>query len=165
MNSQVCLNNKELQSVAVLHPSVLGSDIKRFNAATLSQMKKAGFSLLHNIWAKFPEIKALMQWRDSEDSVLLWHNIRSLITLEIMMHTANWAPVGLLNDMIFIVFDLLALHGCSSVILWVWWSELLHHMVSCCSFPYWNTGSAGVWCLTCLTCLALKRIVSSSIMH
>lgn len=66
MNSQVWLNNKELQSAAVLHPSVLGSDIKRFPVASLSQMKKAGFSLLHNIRGKFLEIKALMQWQASK---------------------------------------------------------------------------------------------------
>lgn len=69
----------------------------------------------------------------------------------------------------FTVFDLLALHCCLSVILWVWWSELLHHMVSCwpghAASPYWKTGSAGVWCLTCLTCLLLEMLASSSIMH
>lgn len=116
MNSQVWLNNKELQSVAVLHLSVLGSDIKRSIAVTLSQMKKAGFSLLHNTWGKFPEIKALMQRWDSEESqpysVPLRHNkhcanlMQSLsfpshhlvITLEIMVHAANRSLAGLLNE-------------------------------------------------------------------
>lgn len=67
MNSQVWLSNKELQSVAVLHPSVPGSDIKRFITGTLSQMKNAGFSFLHNTWGKFPEIIALIQRRESEE--------------------------------------------------------------------------------------------------
>lgn len=59
------------------------------------------------------------------------------------------------NQNTFTMFDLLAVHCCFSVILWVWRSDLLHHMVSCwpghAAAPYWNTGSAGVWCLTCLT--------------
>lgn len=163
MNSQVWLNKKELQSVAVLHPSVLGSDIKRFTAATFLWRKKAGFCLLHNTWAKFPEIKAPMQWWESEKtqqhSVLLWQNkhwASFTQSLSFDYHTGNHGARCKLsscwtikwnqqivflrlsqnkekknNQNTFTVFDLLTLHCCFSVIVWVWWSKLLHHMVSC----------------------------------
>lgn len=54
MNSQVWLNNKELQSAAALHPRVLGLDIKRFIAVTLSQMKKGRIFLTARHLRKVP---------------------------------------------------------------------------------------------------------------
>lgn len=48
------------------------------------------------IWAISEQ--SFLKSKNSENSVLLWHNNRSLIALEIMVHTASGAPVGLLNE-------------------------------------------------------------------
>lgn len=188
MNSQVCLNNKELQSVAELHSSVLGSHIKGFVPLPLCRRwKRQDFPLLHNIWAKVSWNQS--RWRSGQilarPGIILcssdtrsttwssrwrsWCKRSSCWTQwNQQVFSSATAKTGKNKKTIEMHSQCLT-HWCFSGILWVWWSELLHHMVSCwpghAAAPYWNTGSAGACCLTCLTCLLLKTAASSSIMH